>query len=158
MEQLTKAAPIKYDPLLKAMDHETVCIFHEATVNDLGQIRQYVHETAVSFGCEPAAADELVVAVNEAAANIIRHGFKHEPGAIQITVVCGADTVKVLLHDHAPGFDPTTLSNPDTTLALEERPFGGMGVYMMRTFCDGLSYCRNSQGENELTLLKRMSR
>ncbi|MFO7683266.1 MAG: ATP-binding protein [Chloroflexota bacterium] len=155
---MTETLGIKYHPFMVAMDNEAVRVFQDAALGDLGQIRQYVRETAVSFGCAPAAADELVVAVNEAAANIIRHGFKHEPGAIQITVVCGADTVKVLLHDHAPGFDPTTLSNPDTTLALEERPFGGMGVYMMRTFCDGLSYCRNSQGENELTLLKRMSR
>lgn len=158
MEQLTEAAAIKYDPLSKAMDNETVFIFYEATVGDLGQIRQYVRETAVSCGCEPAAAEELVVAVNEAAANIIRHGYKNQPGDIQVTIMGGVDAVQVRLHDKAPRFDPTTVANPDTTLALEERPFGGLGVHMMRSFCDGLRYCRNSQDENELTLVKRMSR
>lgn len=141
-----------------AMDNEAVRVFQDAALGDLGQIRQYVRETAVSFGCEPAAAEELVVAVNEAAANIIRHGYKSQPGNIQVTIISDVDTVQVRLHDKAPRFDPTTVANPDTTLVLEERPFGGMGVHMMRSFCDGLSYRRNSQGENELTLLKRISR
>jgi serine/threonine-protein kinase RsbW len=74
-----------------------------------------------------------------------------------MSVVCQGSIAQVTLRDNAPGFDPTTVSSPDTTLSLAERPFGGMGIHLMRTFCDELRYCRNSHGENELTLLKTCS-
>jgi serine/threonine-protein kinase RsbW len=133
-------------------------VFHDVTLGDLGQIRDFVRETTATGGCEPAVVEELVVAVNEAAANIVRHGYQNEPGEIRVTVVCSPDMVKVTLLDACPVFDPTTVPTPDTTLPLGERPFGGMGVHMMRTFCDELSYRSDSGGGNELILLKRIER
>ena len=138
------------------MDNEAGHIFHDATLDNLGQIRQYVRETAVSGGCIPVMIDEFIVAVNEAVSNIIRHGFKHKPGDIKVIVVCSVDTIKVTLLDKCLGFNPTTVATPNTTLPLAERPFGGMGVHMMREFCDELSYRRTENDENELTLLKRV--
>jgi anti-sigma regulatory factor (Ser/Thr protein kinase) len=46
--------------------------------------------------------------------------------------------------------------SPDMTRPLDDRPFGGMGVHIMRPFCDELSYCRDPRGGNELILLKRI--
>ncbi len=140
------------------MDIEAGRVFHDVTLVDLGQIRLYVRDTVVARGCELAAMDELIVAVNEAVANIIRHSYQNEPGEIKVTVVCRRDVIEVMLLYDGPGFDPTTVPSPDTTLPLAERPFGGMGVHMMRTFCDELSYRRDSRGGNELILLKRIER
>ena len=137
------------------MDIEAGRVFHDVTSDNLGQIRHYVRETAVARGCEAAAIDELAVAVNEAVANIVRHSYQNEPGEIKVTVVCSREVVEVMLLDDGPGFDPTTVPSPDTTSSLAERPFGGMGVHIMRTFCDELSYCRDPRGGNELILLKR---
>ena len=131
--------------------------FHDVTLADLGQIRRYVRETVTACGCAPSALDELIVAVNEAVANVVRHGYQNKPAKIKVTVVCGLDLVKVILLDDGPAFDPTTLSSPDTTLPLEKRPFGGLGVHMMRDFCDALNYRTDPHGRNELTLLKRFS-
>ena len=145
-----------YHPHTVAMDNDAGYVFHKVTVGDLGQIRQYVRETAVSFCGESAAIDELVTAMNEAVSNIIRHGYKHEPGNIEVTIACSGDIVQVMLRDHGLHFDPTQAASPDTTLPLAERPFGGLGVHMMREFCDGLIYRRTENDENELTLLKRV--
>ena len=138
------------------IDNEAGRVFYNVTLDDLGEIRQYVRETAVAVDCDKMAIDEFIVAVNEAVANIVRHGYKDKPGDIKVTVVCSGDIVKVTLLDNCPGFDPTTVSSPDTTLPLAERPFGGLGVHMMREFCDELSYRENTNGENELKLLKRV--
>jgi serine/threonine-protein kinase RsbW len=137
------------------MDIRAERVFHDVTLGDLGLIRDFVRETAAGGGCKPGAMEELVVAVNEATANIVRHGYHHEAGEIRVTVVCSSEWVKVTLHDACPGFDPTSVPSPDTTLPLDERPFGGMGVHLMRTFCDELSYHRDLGGGNELILLKR---
>ena len=140
------------------MDIETERVFHDVSLEDLGGIRDYVRETAVAGGCDTEAIDELIVAVNEAVANIVRHSYQNEPGTIGVTIACRDDMIKVTLLDDGPGFDPTAVPSPDTTLPLAERPFGGMGVHMMRTFCDELSYRSGSRGGNELILLKRIER
>jgi len=137
------------------MEYRAERVFNNVTLGDLDQIRRFVRETAVDGGCEPEALDELIVAVNEATANIVRHGYQKEAGEIRVTVVCSSELVKVTLLDACPVFDPTTVPSPDTTLPLDERPFGGMGVHMMRTFCDEMSYRKDSNGGNELILLKR---
>jgi serine/threonine-protein kinase RsbW len=155
---IERAAYCKYHAIVVVVNMETGRVFHNVTLDDLGQIRLYVRETAVARGCELAAIDELIVAVNEAVANIIRHSYQNEPGEIRVIIGCSRDVVEVILLDDGPGFDPTTVPSPDTTLPLAERPFGGMGVHMMRTFCDELRYRRDSRGGNELILLKRIER
>lgn len=137
------------------MESEAKRVFRTVILADLVQIRQFVRETAVSGGCDPALLDELVVAANEAIANIIQHGYRDNPGDITVKIRCHNDTVLVTLCDTCASFDPTTVSQPDMTLPLAERPFGGMGVHMMREFCDELIYRRTENNENELTLAKR---
>jgi serine/threonine-protein kinase RsbW len=154
--QLTRSASFKYHPIAVAMNIGAECVFHNVSLGDLGQIRRYVRETAVAGGCNAEAVDELIVAVNEAEANIVLHGYQNELGEIKVTVVCSEDRITVTLLDYSPGFDPTTVPSPDMTRPLDERPFGGMGVHIMRTFCDELSYCRDPRGGNELILLKRI--
>jgi serine/threonine-protein kinase RsbW len=147
----------KYHPGAAVMNDDVLHVFEAVTLTDLGAIRRRVRETAVGFGCGPETAGELVIAVNEAVANIVRHGYGNVPGRIAVRISAGAQTIKITLLDSAPGFDPTQVPNPDTTLPLAERPFGGMGVHMMRAFCDEIRYCRTPDGENELKLLKHFA-
>jgi anti-sigma regulatory factor (Ser/Thr protein kinase) len=131
-------------------------VFQQVTLDELGLIRQYIRETVLAAGCEAALLDELVVAVNEALANIVRHSYKEQPGSIELVVSCSQEAISVTLFDHGPQFDPTAAPGTDTTLPLGQRPFGGLGIPMMRDFCDELNYRRDSEGRNELTLLKRL--
>jgi serine/threonine-protein kinase RsbW len=130
-------------------------VFSEVTDSDLARIRRFIREAAVERGCDPRAADELVVAVNEAVVNIVHHGYQNRPNEIEIVVGGSEDVFVVILLDIGPPFDPTTVPDPDTSRPLSERPFGGMGVHLMREFCDELRYRREPGGRNELTLLKR---
>ncbi len=148
--------------MVKTKEEERV--FSEVMLADLLLIRQFVRETALAYTLDTArpdetitAVDELIVAVNEALANIVRHAYQRGPGKIKVTVRCGGGAVAVILLDGGPGFDPTLVPSPDTTLPLAERPFGGMGVHMMRSFCDEVRYRRTGRGENELTLVKQVS-
>ena len=138
------------------MDTKVERVFHHVGLGDLSLIRAYVRETAVSQPATTTAIDELILAVNEAIENIIRHGYQDNPGDITIYVTNHNDSVQVKLLDNSLNFDPTTNSSPDMTLPLAERPIGGMGVHMMRVFCDEVTYRRTDHGENELTLLKRI--
>ena len=133
--------------------HERV--FWQVTLGDLATIRDFVRGAAACGGLSGTDVEELVVTVDEAASNIVRHGFRGKPEDIAVTVACGPDAVEVTLVDHIPAFDPREAPAPDTSLPLEARPLGGMGVYLMRELCDDLVYRRSPGGGNELRLLKK---
>ena len=130
-------------------------VFSDVTDGDLANIRRFVRGAVVKRGCEARAADELIVAVNEAVVNILHHGYQNRPAEIEVAVGSSEEVIVVILLDFGPPFDPTTVPDPDISRPLAERPFGGMGVFLMREFCDELRYRREPGGRNELTLLKR---
>ena len=131
-------------------------LFRQVTLGDLAAIRRYVRQAAAAGGLDGTALEELVLAANEALSNIIRHGFKGQPADISVTVACSPEAIEVTLRDQGPAFDPHDAPPPDTSLPLEQRPFGGLGVQLMRELCDGLEYRRETSGLNELRLQKRM--
>lgn len=147
------------DSILEKMmrEGEAGRVFQQVTLDDLAGIRQYIRRTALAAGCGAALLDELVLAVNEALANIVKHGYQDQPGNIELLVTYRPEGLTVTLRDSGPPFDPTLASGADTSLPLAQRPFGGLGIHMMRDFCDELNYRRDSQDRNELTLFKRLA-
>ena len=57
--------------------------------------------------------------------------------------------------DDAPGFDPLAVPEPDTSLAIEDRPIGGLGIALMRRLMDETEYERR-EGRNRLRLRRRL--
>jgi serine/threonine-protein kinase RsbW len=126
-----------------------------ARLHDLAAIRELVETAAVVAGGDPDAVGELVLAVNEAACNIITHGYQDEPGGLEVVVEQEGRDLLVRLRDGAPPFNPTTVATPDTQRPLDQRPPGGMGVHMMRQFTDDIVYRQTAEGANELVMVKR---
>jgi len=125
-----------------------------AELKNLSVIRRFVQDGAAALDADPDALSDMLLAMNEAAANIIVHGYQGQPGMIEIEARRTRDSLVVCLRDQATLFDPTGVPPPDLTLPLERRPFGGMGVYLMRQLVDEVTYRVTPQGGNELTLVK----
>ena len=51
-------------------------------------------------------------------------------------------------------YDPFARKDPDLTLPIEERPVGGLGVYMVKQFMDDASHCYE-KGRNVTVIKKR---
>jgi serine/threonine-protein kinase RsbW len=126
-----------------------------AGLDDLAAIRRFVGSTAARGGGNPEAVADMLLAVNEAATNIIEHGYQGAAGFLEVETEYDGDALMVRLRDQAPVFDPAVVPVPDVTLPLERRPLGGMGVHMMRQLTDELSYHTKSDGWNELVLVKK---
>ena len=121
----------------------------------MSAFRQQVEQNLLRCGAAPDAVADMIIALNEALANVVRHGYQ-QPGRVELTLWREGNSLLIKLLDNAPLFDPTGVPTPDITVPLGQRPFGGMGVHMMRTFCDELTYRKDAHGGNELTFLKRI--
>jgi serine/threonine-protein kinase RsbW len=128
----------------------------EAEVRNLPKIRGFVEAWATAQQAKRNAVDDLILAVDESATNIMVHGYKGQPGVIEISLDLDHDEMVVQIEDQARLFDPTNIPPPDLTLPLELRAEGGLGVYLARKFVDMYSYRVTEDGRNELTLRKRL--
>ena len=126
-----------------------------ADVAQLAAIRAFVEQQAHTLGVDASTIDDLVLAVNEVATNIVIHGYRRQPGEIEIELRPQGDAIEIRLRDHARLFDPTRVPAPDLDLPLHKRPFGGMGVHVTRQIIDAMRYRVTPEGGNELTLVKR---
>jgi len=130
--------------------------FPAAAVTDLSSMRRYLEETAAAMDVPDEDLGDMVLAVNEAVSNILRHGYRGRPGNVEMQVSRDDSALVVILRDEAPLYDPTQRPVPDTSVPLARRQFGGMGVHMMREFVDKLHYRVSAQGRNELELVKML--
>jgi serine/threonine-protein kinase RsbW len=129
----------------------------KAELVNLTLIRHFVEERATALGADPTVVPDLLLAVTEATTNIVVHGYRGQPGVIEIEVRRKGNSLVICLRDEAPPFDPRLVPPPDLTLPLEKRPLGGLGIYLISQFMDDMTHRVTSQGGNELTLLKRDS-
>jgi serine/threonine-protein kinase RsbW len=127
-----------------------------AGLSDLAGIRHFLEAAATDLGADGPTIRDLVIAANEAVANIIRHGYHGTPGPIEVIVEREADAIVVRLRDQAPVFDPTSYPPPDLTVPLEKRRAGGLGVHLTRTCVDRVSHIPLRRSGNELTLVKKL--
>ena len=98
----------------------------------------------------------LTVALDELLANELSHG-RTGRDACSVTVEAELDheRVTVILTDDGTPFDPFGQEAPDTTLSVEERPIGGLGLHLVGQLMDEVSYQRRD-GHNVVVLVKQL--
>jgi len=127
----------------------------EADVSELAKIRDFVEMQAGALGVTADAVYDLVLATNEIATNIVIHGYRGQPGTIEIKMQSQGDTITIVLRDQTPLFDPTLAPTPDIRVPLEKRARGGMGIHLARRLTDAILHRATPEGGNEVTLIKR---
>jgi len=94
--------------------------------------------------------DEIVI-------NIISHGYDDErEHQILVTLALENGVLAIRVEDDGRPFNPLDVPGPNLDLPIEERPIGGLGVYIARSIADQMDYRRDA-GRNVLTMRKRMS-
>ncbi len=117
------------------------------------EISSWCHQQALP--CELEYKMNLVL--DEIVSNIIRHGFKdHDDHEISVRFSVEDGELTMQVEDDGGQFDPLGFPSPDITKHIEERRFGGMGIFLVRQIVDRLEYQRRD-GRNLLTMRKRLN-
>jgi sigma-B regulation protein RsbU (phosphoserine phosphatase) len=100
------------------------------------------------------------LAIEEWMANVVNYAYpKGTRGHVEVTADMSKDMVlKLVIKDHGVPFDPTQYKEADTLSDLEDRPIGGLGIHMIRTIMDTMTYERSANGYNILTLTKKINK
>jgi sigma-B regulation protein RsbU (phosphoserine phosphatase) len=117
-------------------------------------IRQVVSLAASDSGCSEEESCDLVLAVDEACQNVIRHAYRCDAnGKIIVTVYRRDDHLIVLIRDFAAPVDVETVRPRNLS---DLRP-GGLGTHLMRAVLDDIEFLPPpAGGGNLLKLVKKI--
>lgn len=125
-----------------------------AQADSLQQLRTLVRECAEATGFHQDGVEQLVLAVNEACMNVIQHGYRGQPGSIELHIVPIVDGLEFRVHDSA---QPVSLDDWRPRALDDLRP-GGLGVHFIREIMDDIEYVPVVDGVGNSLSMKKYLR
>ena len=127
-------------------------------IQEVAQLAAFVEEACEKAGMDASTTMQMNLAMEEAVVNVMNYAYPTgEKGDIDIEVLIDDKGLTFVIADSGTPFDPTAEKEADTTLAAEDRPIGGLGIFLVRQLMDSISYERK-EGKNRLTLGKLKTR
>lgn len=128
-------------------------------INELNRLNEFIEIFAEEHNISMAIVMKLQLALEEAVSNIIMHGYKNmdvniEPN-IKIETSIIEDSIEFVITDNGIKFNPNEIKEADTTLSLDERKIGGLGILLVHKIMDEVKYKR-VDNHNVLTTRKKI--
>ncbi|NJD37987.1 MAG: ATP-binding protein [Geobacter sp.] len=127
----------------------------QADTRLLAGLKQQLVDAVAELGwsCDDLNRFELVV--EEAVINIMLYAYPDGGGSLAVELWQGdGQLLHLQLEDQGPPFNPLEPRKLDLSAPLEERSIGGLGVHLVQSLSDGMSYQREN-GSNRLELVFR---
>lgn len=133
---------------------------HKITIevdNDVSAIHKVDEEFdrfAEQSGLAPAIVQTLHIIFDELLNNIITYGYQDdERHTIEVKIELLGRRLSVAISDDGIPFNPLSQRKPDTSLSIEDREIGGLGIHLVKNLADECGYQRKID-KNVLSLMK----
>ena len=130
----------------------------EATVANLPKVLGFIDGHLEEAGCPIRVMMQIDMAAEEIFVNIANYAYAPGKGMAKIRVDVTEDPLGVVITfiDRGVMYDPLAKEDPDVTLSAEERKIGGLGIFLVKSTMDDITY-EYSNGQNILKLKKSFS-
>ncbi|MGB0908767.1 MAG: ATP-binding protein [Nitrospirales bacterium] len=143
----------------RSNSHQTptrVLVHHfPAQAKALGETRDKVRIALSQYGCSQDIIDDVVLAIDEACQNIIRHAYGNETNEqIAMQIQRQEDGLIITLRDYAPLIESDCMKPRN----LEDIRPGGLGCHFIQQIMDNVSIKNAPEGNgNILQMIKYLS-
>lgn len=125
-------------------------------IAEISKLNQFIEEIGDEFSLAPDLVFNLTLVMEEAVVNVINYAYpKEEHEKIYVSARLHGGSIIMVIADNGKEFDPTLAPEADITLSAEERPIGGLGIFLIRNIMNEVKYER-IEGKNILTLEKKL--
>lgn len=101
---------------------------------------------------------KIELSIEEAVENVVRYAYEGGIGWLEAGTSLDDKSLllTIELRDAGVPFNPLEREDPDVTLGADERPVGGLGIYLCKSMMDSIEY-HYKDGNNVLTMKKLVS-
>ncbi len=129
----------------------------DAAAENIPAVTAFVEAQLDAVDCPPKARGQLSMAIDEIVANIAQYAYAPEVGPVTVRFAFdeGTRTATLTFLDKGLPYNPLEKADPDVSLSAEDRPIGGLGIFLVKKTMDGMAYAYK-HGQNVLTIQKRI--
>ncbi len=129
----------------------------KAIIKNLHRVLEFIDAILIKEKCSPDLISQMDIAVEEIFVNVSSYAYSPKDGEITIRVEILRDTneIQVTFKDDGVPFDPLKHQDPNVDIPIEDRPIGGLGVYMVKMSMDKVEY-EYKDGSNVLSITKNI--
>ena len=126
-------------------------------LSEVSKISGFVEAFGAEEGLKPEAVFSLNLALDEVVTNVIRyaHDDDGQEHPIVVRLALERDVLTAQVEDDGRAFNPLEAPAPDLDASLDERPIGGLGIFLVRSVMNSVEY-RREDGRNVLIMRKNL--
>lgn len=123
-------------------------------VEEIARLAEEIEVLVEAWELPMRLSMNINLVLEEALSNIIFYAFEDtSEHTIDIFMALEQSQLEIRITDDGKAFDPTAVQQPDINLPAEERPIGGLGIFLISKIMDVVEYCRDGD-RNRLRLTK----
>lgn len=124
----------------------------------LDEVLQFVDQELTYYHCSQAIRMKIAVAVEEIYVNIANYAYHPDLGEATIRCAVCEDPLRIIIEflDGGKPYNPLEREDPDISLSAQDRPIGGLGVFVVKKMMDDVQY-EYKNGKNILTIIKHLN-
>lgn len=112
-------------------------------ISELSKLVTFIENIGDEMGLSSALVMSLNLALEEAVSNIILYAYpKKFDQDISIEASKENNALIFTITDTGVEFDPTKAGDMDITLTVEDRPIGGLGIFLIKKIMNEIEYQR----------------
>lgn len=116
-------------------------------ISEVSLLAEWIEQVGEEFQLPASCVFQLNLALEEAVVNVMNYAYPGQEGMpVLLTAEAKDDgTYEFVLEDEGVEFDPTQSEEPDISLAAEDRPIGGLGIFLVMNIMKEVTYERRSE-------------
>ena len=129
-----------------------------ANLNELPNVISFIESELEKFEFSFKIITGFNLVVEELFVNVASYAYKNsKDGKCKISIEYNRakQEVKLSMEDNGIKFNPLEKEEPDTTLSVEDRPIGGLGILLVKKNMDNIEY-KYEDNKNVLILSKNV--
>ena len=128
-----------------------------ARIDSQPQVTGFVEAELDALDCPDTDRAQINIAIDELFGNIARYAYPDSEGEVTVRVKtdkCHSE-ITVMFIDSGNPFNPLEKEEPDVTLPARRRKVGGLGIHIVKSSMDEISY-EYKDGKNILSIRKKI--
>ena len=114
----------------------------KASIENFVQLSDRWHNIAASWDLNSALINKIDVCLEEIYVNIASYAYDDKEGTAKISFDKQDNEITLKFEDEGIYYNPLQKEDHDITLSLEERPIGGLGIFMVKEMSKDIEYKR----------------
>jgi anti-sigma regulatory factor (Ser/Thr protein kinase) len=124
--------------------------------NELSRLKDALHMYCEFRELPSNIVFALTLSLDEVVTNVISYGYDdYDEHNIDVTLRSRQGVIEISVEDDGKPFNPLEFRTPEINCPIDERPIGGLGIYLVKTYMSELEYHRIG-GKNRLIMRKNI--